>query len=124
MIIFKNFSIEDNEKYLSYLKKCSQIPSDASPIIFLNLKKIYEIYRCYENNFCWHKLIFRGEEFFLMPLGDWENANLKKFFGNGIEFEELGDYSDYILDLEKIYKIQGQKLKHFRNEKNFFEKHF
>ena len=149
MIIFKHFGIEDNEKYLSYLKKCSQILSDASPITFLNLKERYKIYRGYAENFCWHKLIFQGNEFFLVPLGDWDNADWKrifteniphgarftfipenlvkiwkKIFGDGIEFAELRDYRDYILDLEKIYKLQGQKLKHFRNEKNFFEKHF
>lgn len=59
-----------------------------------------------------------------MPLGYWYNSDWKKIFGDGIEFAELRDYRDYILDLEKIYKIQGQKLKHFRNGKNYFEKHF
>lgn len=149
MINFQDFGFEDNEKYLSYLRRCVQIPSDASPLNLLNLKRKNNIQRGYAENLVWHKFVFEGEEFFCSPLGDWNEADWKKIFaenipegtifqfvpenlvklwqenfGDDIEVEEDRDYWDYILDLEKIFKLAGKKLKHFRNEKNYFEKNY
>ena len=149
MINFHDFGVDDNEKFLSYVRKCAEIPSDVSPIIFLNLKKKYECYRGYAENFCWHKFIYNGEEFLHLPLGDWDNADWKKIFaenishgttfqfipeyllniwqkifGDEIEYESDRDFWDYIIDLEKLYKLEGRKLKNLRSGKNFFEKNF
>ena len=149
MINFQDFGVEDNENYLSYLKKCSQIPSDASPLNLLNLQRKNNIQRGYTENLVWHKFNFEGEEFFGSPLGDWNNADWKKIFaenipagtvfqfvpenlveiwqkifGEDIEFESDRDFWDYILDLEKIYKLEGGKLKNLRKMKNSFEKNY
>ena len=149
MINFQDFGIDDNEKYLSYVKKCAEIPSDVSPIILLNLKEKYKVYRGYAENFCWHKFTYNGENFLHLPLGDWDNADWKKIFseniprgttfqfipeyllkiwqkifGDEIEFESDRDYWDYILDLEKISKLEGKNFSNIRKNKNYFEKNF
>ena len=149
MINFQNFGVDDNENYLSYLKKCPQIPSDASPLNLLNLQRKYNVRRGYAENFCWHKFILEGEEFFAFPVGDWDNADWKKIFaenipagtvfqfvpenlleiwqkvfGDDIEFESDRDFWDYILDMEKMSKLSGKDLKSFRNDKNYFEKNY
>ena len=84
-----------------------------------------------------------------LPLGDWDNADWKKIFaenishgttfqfipeyllniwqkifGDEIEFESDRDFWDYIIDLEKILKLEGKIFADIRRNKNFFEKNF
>lgn len=149
MINFQDFGIEDNEKYLSYLRRCVQIPADASPLNILSLKQKNNIQRGYTENLVWHKFNFEGEEFFGSPLGDWDAVDWQKTFsenvepgtifqfvpeyllkiwqknfGDSLEIEEDRDYWDYILDLEKMLKIEGPKFQAFRRLKRYFENNF
>ena len=55
MIEFKNFDFDDNERYLEYLHRCIQIPSNASPLTLLAGKDANNIQRAYAENLCWHK---------------------------------------------------------------------
>ena len=149
MIEFKDFGFEDNERYLEYLKRCIQIPSNASPMMVLAAKKKYSVRRAYVDNLCWQKFSVGDVEFWAAPVGDWDEIDWKKIFkahvpagtvfnlvpeyllkiwqrefGTAIEIEEDRDFWDYILYLDRMEKLQGKNFKPFRNAINAFEKNY
>lgn len=149
MIDFQDFGIEDNERYLNYLRRCIQIPSNGSPTIVLGYKNILNVRRGYAANLCWHKNVIDGEECWQAPAGDWDETDWQSVFkehvppgtvfvfipeylvniwrrelGDAIEVNETRDYWDYILDLDRIKKLEGKKFKAFRNAINSFEKNY
>lgn len=149
MIEFKDFGIEDNEHYLEYLKRCIQIPSNASPMLVLAAKEKYDVQRAYVDNLCWQKFSTGDIEFWGAPVGDWDEIDWKKVFaahvpagtvfnfvpeyllniwqreiGEAIEIEEDRDYWDYILYLDRMEKLEGKKLKSIRQGRNSFEKKY
>ena len=149
MIEFKEFGFEDNKRYLEYLTRCIQIPSNASPMMVLAAREKYDVRRDYVDNLCWQKFSVGDTEFWGAPVGDWDEINWQKVFaqhvpagtvfnlvpeyllkiwqrelGAAIELEEDRDYWDYILYLERMKNLEGKKLKSFRNAINSFEKNY
>ena len=149
MIDFQNFGIEDNANFKSYLTLCIQIPSNLSPLFLLGRRESFEFKRGYAANLCWHKFIRDGKEFWSAPVGDWDEINWQEVFGKhvpagtvfdnvpeylvnlwqhefgeAIAVEENRDLWDYILHLDRIEKLEGKKLKSFRQWRNSFEKNY
>lgn len=149
MIEFQDFGIEDNARYLEYVKRCIQIPSDSSPINLLGNKHKYDVKRGYAENLCWHKFIFEDTEFWGVPAGDWDEINWREVFakhvpeetvfyfvpeylvnlwqkqlGAAIEIEDDRNDWDYILSLDRMKSLEGKKLKSFRMARNAFEKNY
>lgn len=149
MINFQDFDVTDNERYLDYLSRCIQIPSNASPMLTLAAKEKHKVQRTYVDNLCWQKFSFGDMEFWGAPLGDWDEIDWKKVFaahvpkgtvfnfvpeyllkiwqrelGETIEIEEDRDYWDYILYLDRMENLSGKKFKSIRNAKNAFEKKY
>ena len=149
MIDFKDFGLEDNARYLEYVKRCIQIPSDSSPINLLGNKHKYDVKRGYAENLCWHKFIYNDMEFWGVPAGDWDEINWQEVFakhvpedtvfyfvpeylvnlwqkqlGAAIDIEDDRNDWDYILYLDRMEKLQGKKLKSFRMARNAFEKNY
>ena len=149
MIEFQDFGIEDNARYLEYVKRCIQIPSDSSPINLLGNKHKYDVKRGYAENLCWHKFIYDDMEFWGVPAGDWDEINWQEVFakhvpeetvfyfvpeylvnlwqkqlGATIDVEDDRNDWDYILYLDRMEKLQGKKLKSFRMARNAFEKNY
>ena len=149
MIEFKNFDFDDNERYLEYLHRCIQIPSNASPLTLLAGKDANNIQRAYAENLCWHKFTVDDMDILGAPLGDWDEIDWKKVFkahvpagtvfnfvpeyllkiwqrelGDTIEVDEDRDMWDYILYLERMENLSGKKLKSIRNARNSFEKNY
>ena len=149
MINFQDFDVTDNERYLDYLCRCIQIPSNASPTLTLAAKEKHKVQRAYVDNLCWQKFSFGDMEFWGAPLGDWDEIDWKKVFaahvpkgtvfnfvpeyllkiwqrelGAAIEVEEDRDYWDYILYLDRMENLSGKKFKSIRNAKNAFEKKY
>lgn len=149
MIDFKDFGIEDNERYKKYLQLCIQIPSNLSPIFLLGRRESFKFQRGYAANLCWHKFSKDGAEFLTAPVGDWDEINWREVFaehvpagsrfadvpeypvklwqrelGENILIEENRDMWDYILYLDRMEKLEGKKLKAFRQGRNVFEKNY
>ncbi len=149
MIEFKDFGFEDNERYLEYLKRCIQIPSNASPMMVLAAKKKYNVQRAYVDNLCWQKFSVGDSEFWAAPVGEWDEINWQKIFarhvpagtvfnfvpeylvklwqrelGAAIEVSEDRDFWDYILYLDRMENLEGKKLKSIRQGRNVFEKNY
>lgn len=149
MINFQDFDYTDNERYLDYLCRCIQIPSNASPTLILAAKEKNNVQRAYVDNLCWQKFSFGDMEFWGVPLGDWDEIDWKKVFaahvpkgtvfnfvpeyllkiwqrelGEAIEIEEDRDFWDYILYLDRMESLSGKKFKSIRNAKNAFEKKY
>lgn len=149
MINFQDFDVTDNARYLDYLRRCIQIPSNASPTLTLAAKEKYDVQRAYVDNLCWQKFSIGDTEFWGAPVGDWDEINWQKVFaehvpagtvfnlvpeyllklwqrelGGAIEIEEDRDYWDYILYLDRMENLSGKKFKSIRNAKNAFEKKY
>ena len=149
MIEFKNFDFDDNERYLDYLHRCIQIPSNASPLLLLASKEAHNVQRAYAENLCWHKFSEGDMEIWGPPAGDWDEIDWKKVFkahvpagtifnfvpeyllkiwqrelGDAIEVDDDRDMWDYILYLDRMEKLEGKKFKRIRNAKNSFEKNY
>ena len=149
MIDFQDFGFEDNERYSEYLKRCIQIPANASPMMVLAAKKKYVVRRAYVDNLCWQKFSVGDAEFWGAPVGDWDEINWQKVFaknvpagtvfdlvpeylvklwqrelGSAIEIKDDRDYWDYILYLDHMENLSGKKFKSIRNAKNSFEKKY
>ncbi len=149
MIDFQDFGFEDNERYSEYLKRCIQIPANASPMMVLAAKKKYIVRRAYVDNLCWQKFSIGDTEFWGAPAGDWDEINWQEVFakhvpeetvfyfvpeylvnlwqkqlGAAIEIEDDRNDWDYILYLDRMEKLQGKKLKSFRMARNVFEKNY
>lgn len=149
MINFQDFDVTDNERYLDYLCRCIQIPSNASPMLTLAAKEKNNVQRAYVDNLCWQKFSFGDMEFWGVPLGDWDEIDWKKVFaahvpkgtvfnfvpeyllkiwqrelGEAIEIEEDRDFWDYILYLDRMESLSGKKLKGIRQGRNSFEKNY
>ena len=149
MIDFKNFGLEDNARYLEYVKRCIQIPSDSSPINLLGNKHKYDVKRGYAADLCWHKFIYNDMEFWGVPAGDWDEIDWQKVFaehvpedtvfyfvpeylvnlwqkqlGAAIDVEDDRNDWDYILYLDRMEKLEGKKFKIFRRDRNTFEKNY
>ena len=75
MIEFQDFGIEDNARYLEYLKRCIQIPSNGSPTLILAAKENHDVKRAYVDNLCWQKFSIGDTEFWGAPVGDWDEIN-------------------------------------------------
>ncbi|MBQ3727033.1 MAG: anti-sigma factor antagonist [Selenomonadaceae bacterium] len=149
MIDFKDFDFDDNERYMDYLRRCIQIPSNASPTILLAGRESGKTQRAYVDNLCWHRFFADGAEFWGPPLGEWDEIDWKKIFakhvpaettfmfvpeylvklwqralGDAIQIDDDRDMWDYILYLDRLEKLTGKKLKRIRNAKNSFEKNY
>lgn len=149
MIEFKTFDFDDNDRYLDYLHRCIQIPSNASPLLLLAVREKNNIQRAYVDNLCWQKFSADGMEFWGPPAGDWDEIDWKKIFkahvpagtifnfvpeyllkiwqrelGDAIEIDDDRDMWDYILYLDRMEKLEGKKFKRIRNAKNSFEKNY
>ena len=149
MIDFKSFDFDDNERYLEYLSRCIQIPSNASPLLLLAGREKSNIQRAYTENLCWQKFNADGMEIWGAPAGDWDEIDWKRVFkahvpagtvfnfvpeylvklwqrelGDAIEIDDDRDMWDYILYLDRMEKLSGKKLKRIRNAKNSFEKNY
>ena len=149
MIDFKNFGLEDNARYLEYVKRCIQIPSDSSPINLFGNKHKYDVKRGYAADLCWHKFIYNDMEFWGVPAGDWDEIDWQKVFaehvpedtvfyfvpeylvnlwqkqlGAAIDVEDDRNDWDYILYLDRMEKLEGKKFKIFRRDRNTFEKNY
>ena len=149
MIEFQDFDIADNERYLNYLRRCIQIPSNASPVIVFGYKKNLRLLRGYAENLCWHKFFIDDEEFWSAPVGDWDKIDWQDVFkkyvpsettffavpeylvkiwqrelGEKISVEDQRDNWDYLLDLKSLASLKGNKFKKLRNAKNAFEKNY
>ena len=149
MIEFKTFDFDDSERYLEYLSRCIQIPSNASPLLLLASREKSNIQRAYTENLCWQKFSADGMEIWGAPVGDWDEIDWKKVFkahvpagtifnfvpeyllkiwqrelGDAIEIDEDRDMWDYILYLDRMEKLSGKKMKRIRNAKNSFEKNY
>ena len=149
MIEFQDFGIEDNARYLEYLKRCIQIPSNGSPTLILAAKENHDVKRAYVDNLCWQKFSMGDTEFWGAPAGDWDEIDWQKVFaahvpagtvfnfvpdyllkiwqrelGAAIEIEEDRDFWDYILYLDRMEKLEGKKLKSIRQGRNSFEKKY
>ena len=149
MIDFQDFDYTDNERYLNYLSRCIQIPSNASPMMVLAAKEKHDVKRAYVDNLCWQKFSMGDIDIWAAPAGDWDEIDWKKVFaahvpkgtifnfvpeyllkiwqrefGASIEIEEDRDYWDYILYIDRMENLSGKKLKSFRNAKNAFEKKY
>lgn len=149
MINFKTFDFSDNERYMDYLGRCIQMPSNASPLSLLSARENHNVQRAYVDNLCWHRFIVDDMELLGAPLGDWDEIDWKKVFkahvpagtvfnfvpeylvklwqrelGEAIEVEDDRDMWDYILDLDRLEKLEGKKFKRLRNACNAFEKNY
>ena len=149
MIDFKTFDFDDNERYMDYLQRCIQIPSNASPLLLLANRDKSNVQRAYVDNLCWHKFSEGDMEIWGPPAGDWDEINWKKVFsahvpagtifnfvpeyllkiwqrdlGDAIEVDDDRDMWDYILYLDRMEKLEGKKFKRIRNAKNSFEKNY
>ena len=150
MINFETFDFSDNERYLDYLSRCIQIPSNASPLTLLfGRGSKYKVQRAYVDNLCWHKFTVDDTELWGTPIGDWDEVDWKKVFkahvpagtvfnfvpeyllkiwqrelGEAIEVEDDRDMWDYIFDLARLEKLEGKKFKRLRNACNVFEKNY
>ena len=149
MIEFKSFDFDDNERYLDYLQRCIQIPSNASPLSLLASRDKNNVQRAYAENLCWHKFTADGMDIWGAPLGDWDEINWQEVFaqhvpantkfiyvpeylvklwqrelGDSIEINSDRDDWDYILYLDRMEKLSGKKMKRIRNDRNSFEKNY
>ena len=149
MIEFQDFGIEDNARYSEYLKRCIQIPSNASPMNLLGSQAKYKVQRGYAADLCWHKYVEDGEERWTAPVGDWDEVNWQKVFaehvpadttfyfvpeyllklwreqlGSAINVEDDRDDWDYILRLDRMEKLEGKNFEAFRNDINAFEENY
>ncbi|MBQ4402858.1 MAG: anti-sigma factor antagonist, partial [Selenomonadaceae bacterium] len=140
---------DDSERYLEYLSRCIQIPSNASPLLLLASREKSNIQRAYTENLCWQKFNADGMEIWGAPVGDWDEIDWKKVFkahvpagtifnfvpeyllkiwqrelGDAIEIDDDRDMWDYILYLDRMEKLSGKKMKRIRNAKNSFEKNY
>lgn len=120
-----------------------------SPLVLLNDKDKFNFKRGYAADLCWHKFTCDGEELWSAPVGDWDEINWQEVFGkhvpadtvfdnvpeylvklwqrdldSDIEIEEDRDNWDYILHLDRMEKLEGKKLKSFRQSRNAFEKNY
>jgi len=107
-----------------------------------------EVLRGYAEGLCWHCVnnVDMGL-YWLAPVGDWEAADWNRIFaqhipagtrfffvperllhlwqealGNQIEAVENRDFWDYVISSERMHDMSGHAFKHFRNERNAFEK--
>ena len=149
MIEFKTFDFDDNERYVDYLHRCIQIPSNASPLLLLANRDKNNVQRAYTENLCWQKFSADDMEIWGAPVGDWDELDWKKVFkahvpagtifnfvpeyllkiwqrelGDAIEIDDDRDMWDYILYLERMENLSGKKLKSIRNARNSFEKNY
>ena len=149
MIEFKTFDFDDNERYVDYLHRCIQIPSNASPLLLLANRDKNNVQRAYAENLCWQKFSADDMEIWGAPVGDWDEIDWKKVFkahvpagtifnfvpeyllkiwqrelGDAIEIDDDRDMWDYILYLDRMEKLEGKKFKRIRNAKNSFEKNY
>ena len=149
MIEFRNFSIEDNERYKKHLRLCIQMPSNLSPLVLLNDKDRFNFKRGYAADLCWHKFTEDGKEFWTAPVGDWDEINWREVFnkhvpadtvfdnvpeylvklwqnnlGSEIKIEADRDNWDYILYIDRMEKLEGKQLKSIRQGRNSFEKNY
>ena len=149
MINFEDFGFSDNERYMDYLSRCIQIPSNASPLMVLADKAKYNVKRAYVDNLCWQKFSSSEGELWGVPAGDWDEIDWKKTFkahvpagtvfnfvpeyllkiwqrelGEAIEVEDDRDMWDYILDLDRLENLTGKQFKRMRNACNAFEKNY
>lgn len=149
MIEFKTFDFDDNERYVDYLHRCIQIPSNASPLLLLANRDKNNVQRAYAENLCWQKFSEGDMEIWGPPAGDWDEIDWKKVFkahvpagtifnfvpeyllkiwqrelGDAIEIDDDRDMWDYILYLDRMEKLSGKKMKRIRNAKNSFEKNY
>ena len=149
MIEFKDFGMEDNARYLKYVKCCIQIPAVFAPQVLFSYKEPYQFQRGYAADLCWHKAIDDGAEFWMPPAGDWDEINWQEVFakhvppettfiyvpeylvklwqkqlGSAIDVQENRENWDYILYLDRMEKLQGKNFKPFRNAINAFEKNY
>lgn len=149
MIDFQDFGIEDNARYSEYLKRCLQVPSNVSPLIALGYKKKLKLLRGYAENLCWHKFFIDVDEYWAVPVGDWDEIKWSKVFpecvpadttffavpeylvniwrrelGDNIFVEEFRDNWDYILHLDRLKNLEGKKFKSIRNAVNAFERNY
>lgn len=133
MIDFKDFGIEDNDRYLEYLSRCIQIPSNLSPLFLLGRRDTFKFRRGYAADLCWHKFTNNGAEYWTAPVGDWNEINWQKVFAKhvpadtvfdnvpeylaklwqrdlaeNISVEENRDMWDYILHLDRMEKLEGE----------------
>ena len=67
MIEFKTFDFDDNERYVDYLHRCIQIPSNASPLLLLANRDKNNVQRAYAENLCWQKFSADGMEIWGAP---------------------------------------------------------
>ncbi|MBR1645448.1 MAG: anti-sigma factor antagonist [Selenomonadaceae bacterium] len=149
MIEFKDFDFDDNARYKEYLGRCIQIISNASPVVLLSNKEKLNIRRSFAAKLFWHTFTIDGEELLGPPAGDWDEINWREVFaehvpagtvfyfvpeylvklwqrelGAAIKIEESRDMWDYILHIDRMEKIEGNKLKSFRKGRNAFEKNY
>lgn len=149
MITFRDFSFDENYRYLNFLKMCIQIPSILSPQALFSYKEQFQFQRGYAADLCWHKGIVDGAEYWIAPVGDWDEINWGKVFlenvpagtvfiyvpeylanlwqrqlGAAVELEEDRDNWDYILYLDKMEKLKGQDLNSVRLGRDSFEKNY
>ena len=149
MVEFHDISLDDKETYLKFLSQCKQIPSNASPVISLGYREIFQIKCACSDNIFWSKMFIDNQELWATPAGDWDKIDWKNVFeknvpdntifafipeylvnlwqnqiGENIFVEEQRDYWDYILSTKEIFEMQGGKFKKFRRLKNFFEENY
>ncbi len=149
MIDFQDYGFDDNARYLSYLNRCTQITSNAALTLALGYKDALKVRRGYAADLCWHEVVIDDEKYWEQPLGDWDAIDWRSVFkelvpagtvfmfvpetltdiwrrelGDAIEVGELRNYWDYILDLERMKKMEGKKFKSFRIARHAFERNY
>ena len=149
MIDFQDFGVEDIARYRKYLSRCMQIPSNLSPAASLGGKDKFNIRRGFAAELFWHKFTIDGEEIWAPPVGDWDEINWREVFaehvpaettflfvpeylvklwqrelGAAIAVEDSRDMWDYILHIDRMEKLSGNKLKSFRQRRNSFESNY
>ena len=141
-IRFDAFDANDTKKYMSYLRTTGMdISSDLYPHVLMAHRDILNIERGYTGDVCWHRDLYKGEEFWYMPVGKMDDIKsffnryvpkgtefaalpetmkivLEKLLGKHIYFEPQPELDDYIVDNHKLVSMSGREYKGLRSHYN------
>ncbi len=144
---FENFSIKDDERYLTYALDCVELPSDLYPEVLYAYRENDAIHRAYAGDLCWHRAVRGGHEVWFPPIGNWYDKDWKEIFDRyvpqgtvftyvpaalaeiwqkelpgRVEITERRDDWDYVLDAELLSRLEGKPYYWMRKKVRRFER--
>ena len=146
---FENFSIKDDERYLTYALDCTELPSDLYPEVLYAYRENDVIRRAYAGDLCWHRAERGGHEVWFPPIGNWHDKDWKEIFDRyvpqgtvftyvpaalteiwqkelpgRVEITERRDDWDYVLDTQQMSRMEGKPYARIRVKVHRFERDY